>query len=387
MVFKAKNAHTYKVRVDHVDGRYATLTTGCRIRADADDVEAWVRKWEGRKGKKFERLDVVDALIEKRVALPEAIAAVETDALEQLLAANGPAPIEIDLRPIIAAAAAEKAKSKKGAGMAELYDQQLRTLFPEDPFYLSHFTRKAVRDRLAALDVDAPTKNRYRSAASFLAKYLVATERLETNFVRDIAGFGENDPREVYFNHDDAEKLIRHLDQPYAAIAAAAYGFCMELTALRSLMIEDVTFKTDPVVAHVRGTKRHWRDRYVPLVPELAWTLDFIRPAFKDRLPGQRAFDPLPSEISIREAIRRTAKRLKIVAMGEDVDGEHTTHDWRRTHGVALTRWGYHEQIIADHEGHKNTTLVRENYSKFRSTRHDYAKKPAIAPKKEEGRG
>lgn len=387
MVFRAKGANTFKVRVNHTDGRHAILTTGCTVRSDADDVELQVRRWEGKKGKKLQRLDVIDGLIAKRFTLPDAIAAAEDGTLEQLLEAHRPKSPEIDLLPLIDAAVAEKQRSKKGAGQSVQYKAQLLVLFPERPLHLSMFTRKAVRDRLAGLAVDAPTKNRYRTAASFLAKHLVATEQLDTNFVRDIEGFGENDPREVYFNSDDAEKLIRHLDQPYAAIAAAAYGFCMELTALRSLMIEDVTLKTDPVVAHVRGTKRHWRDRFVPLVPELAWTLEYLRPLMKDRLPGQRVFDPLPAEISIRKAIQRTAVRLKITAVGEDVYGPHTTHDWRRTHGVALTRWGYHEQIIADHEGHKNTTLVRENYGKFRSTRHDYAKRPTIGLAKEEGNG
>lgn len=380
MVFKAKNAHTYKVRVDHPDpsdGRHAVLTTGCREKSDADDVEAQVRKWEGKKGKKHQRADVIDALIAKRFTLPAAIAAADNGTLEELLERTAPPAPAIDLLPIIDEAVAEKLKSKRGAGQAEVYKQQLLTLFPERPFTLAIFTRKETRDRLAKLDVDAPTKNRYWTAASWLAKYLLATDRIGTNFVRDIARFGENDPREVYYEIADAKRLIRGLEFPYSAIAASALAFCMEWTALEAWVAGDVTFKTDPVVSHVRGTKRAWRDRYVPLVEEFDWTLEYIRPAFEGKLPGIPIFD-VPEWRVIR-VIRATAKRLGIVAAGEDVYGPHSIHDWRRTHGVALSRWGYHEQVIADHEGHKNVSLVRTNYARFRSTKLDYARKAAPA--------
>ena len=53
---------------------------------------------------------------------------------------------------------------------------------------------------------------------------------------------------------------------------------------------------------------------------------------------------------------------------------------------VALLRFGYSEQIVADHEGHKNTTLVRERYGRFKPTKHDYAKGATVHPIKARGR-
>jgi hypothetical protein len=214
---------------------------------------------------------------------------------------------------------------------------------------------------------------------------------IERNFVRDIDGYGENDPRLVYYEIPDAERLIRGMPQPYAAIAAAALGFCMEWTALDSAIVADFDLKNDPPATHVRGTKKSWRDRTVPLVPELRWTLDYIKPALAGKLSTARAFDETPEWRAI-DVQRAAALDLKITAVGQDVFGAHSLHDWRHTHAVALLRWGYSEQIAADHLGHKNTTLVRTNYGRFKTTKHDYAKapistNPATTASRREGKG
>ena len=79
-----------------------------------------------------------------------------------------------------------------------------------------------------ALDVDHPTKHRYRAAASSFVKYLVKREFIVRNFARDIDGYGENDPRLVYYEIADAKRVMESMGQPYAAISATALAFCME---------------------------------------------------------------------------------------------------------------------------------------------------------------
>lgn len=383
MVFRAKDAKTYKLRVDHPDGRHATLSTGCRDLEDARDVEAVVDRWRGRKGKRHQRLDVLDALIEKRVSLVAAIDAYHAGTLDELLEANPRASLDLRARVNGAPSPVEqwledKRKAKRGAGQAATYDKQLRVLFPEPTLPIARFTRKEVWERIDQLDVDTPTKNRYRAAASSLAKFLVKRELLERNFVRDIEGFGENDPRLVYYEIEDAKRLVAALAQPYAALAAAAVGFCMEWTALEHATVADFNLSAEPPIAHVRGTKRSWRDRYVPLVQELRWVLDSLRPALANKLPTALVFDAITEWRAI-DVQRAAAKTLELHAIGEDEFGEHSIHDWRQTHAVALLRWGYSEQIAADHLGHKNTTLVRENYGRFRPNEHDYAKRSHAA--------
>jgi integrase len=372
MVFLAKGAKTWKCRVDHPDGRHAVLSTGCRNQRDADDIEAAVHRWQGRKGKRYERRDVLDAIIDKRVTLAEAYDADLAGTLDALLGANAPTVPGVDLLEIIDRWVEDK-KRGKGAGQAETYKKQVLELYPERPLTLDKFTLEEVWRRIDELDVESPTRNRYRSAASSLAKYCVKRRHIATNFVRQIEGYGENDPRLVYYEIDDAKRILKALEQPYAAIAAYALAFAAEWGAIERAVVGDLTLETDPVVGHIRGTKRSWRDRYVPLVPELAFALAYIKPQLVGKFQGALVLDAVPEWRAI-DVIRAAASTLKIKAIGEDVFGPHSIHDWRHTHAVALLRWGYNEQIVADHLGHKNTTLVRNNYGRFKPTAYDYAR-------------
>lgn len=377
MVFLAKNGKTFKLRVDHPDGRHVVLSTECTDKDDADEVEAVVRRWQGKRGKKHARLDVIDALAEKRVKLAAAIDAYHEGTLDELLDTH---PVEApNLLEHVDAWVVDKKKQKKGASMADTYRDQLGWLFPEieaGTFTLNVFTRKIVWERIDKLDVQEPTRNRYRAAVSSFAKYLVKREIIERNWVRDIEGYSENDPRLVYYEIPDAKRLLSAIDnETVAGMAAAALGFCMEWTALDSALVSDFDLKADPPVAHARGTKRGWRNRFVPLVPELAFVLPYIKRAIANKLPNVKAFDDMPEwrALDMQRAAANNATP-KIVAIGEAEYGQHSIHDWRHTHAVALLRWGYSEQIAADHEGHKNTGMVRSRYGRFKPTKHDYAK-------------
>jgi integrase len=381
MVFQSQGGKTFKVRVEHPKtGDFATLTTGCRDRSDALDVERIVDGWRGKKGKKLERLDVIEALIKKWFTLPDAIDAHHAGELDALLARSQPKEPSVNLlagdpqHPSwIDRWVRDKQSSGKGAGQAETYKKQVLALFPERPFTLDLFTRREVWARLDALECDSPTKNRYRTAASSLAKYLTKRELIDRNFVREIEGYGENDPRLVYYQMPDARTLVGGLAQPFAAIAALALGFCAEWGAIVRGRVGDFSLTTDPVTLRVRGTKRTWRDAVVPLVPELAWTLDFIRPALEGKLPAAPIVDDVPEWRAIRVQ-REVATTLELHAIGEEEYGPHSIHDWRHTHTVALLRWGYSEQIAAAHLRHKNTDLVRKVYGVFKPDQHDYAK-------------
>jgi integrase len=161
----------------------------------------------------------------------------------------------------------------------------------------------------------------------------------------------------------------------------------MEWGAMDRALVGDFDLKADPPMAHVRGTKRAWRDRWVPLINEFLWLLPYLRSALAGKLPTAKAFDDIPEwrAIDMQRAAAETATP-PIVAVGADVFGPHSIHDWRHTHAVALIRWGYSEQIVADHEGHKNTTLVRERYGRFKPTKHDYAKGQQVEPKGKRGK-
>lgn len=385
MVFQRKGRKVYFFKLTRPDtGESATLSCRTEDFETAKDVEAVCKRYVGRR-----RWDVVGLLLAKRMDPgklydADADGTVEAFVAEHLAAEQDRANTPADLRH-------EAVKWGAEEGHAD-YARQLAVLYPDDqPLTVATFTRKEVVARLKTLPVQRPTKNRYKAAASSFANHLVDAELLEFNFVRTIKGFKENPARVVYYTHDDAKTLIGALAQPYAGAAAFALAFGAEWCAIRDLEVGDLRLTENPVTARVRGAKREWRDRTVPLVPQLAWTLTYLTPLLKDKTPAVRVFAGL-REWELLRAQQATAKARKIVAQGEAKFSPHDLHDWRHTHAVILLRAGYDEQIAAAHLGHKNTDLIRKRYGIYVPDRFDYAKqarpdKSETSPRKHMKRG
>jgi integrase len=388
MVFQVKSRGPFKLRVVGPDGASVTHSTGLYKVNDARAVEELVERWRGKRGLAHERRDILALLTSKppRLALREAYRWHLEGTLDAQVAALTAAAQDLDLHPLVDEWYREKRVSQKGSASADNYLRQVRRLFPaSEPFPRSLFTRREVWARLDALPLSAPSKNRNRAAVSSFAKFLLKREVIDTNFVRDIEGYGEHEPRMVYYDVGDAQRLIRGLAQPYAAIAAAALGFCAEWGALERARVGDFGLSDDPVTMHVRGSKRAWRDRVVPLLPELSWVLDFLRPQLKGKMPASPFIEGVPEWRALRVQ-QETAASLAIVAVGEAQYGPHTIHDWRHTHSVWLVKWGYSEQIGAAHLGHRDTDQFRKRYSVFKPDRLDYARaatKSATTPRRE----
>jgi integrase len=383
VVHKKKGSNTFRCRVTAPDGRTAELSTSCVEEDDAKDIERAVRRWEGAKGKKYEEPELLAALVDKRVSLPDAFEASLDGSLTAVLKsfAAAPAPA-LNLTARVAEWQAWKAKEKKGAKSAADYLRQLTTLFPEitsKTFTLAHFTRAEIAKRLDALKVQGPTKNRYKLAASSFAKFLVRRDVIETNVVRDIEGFGENPARMVYYERQEAKRLILGLPQPYAAVAAFAAGFCMEWGGIEALQARDVSLLAGKESVYVRGTKTTNRLRTIPLVQENRWLLPILAAAVKGKAPSARVFAGLNKSKALREQ-RKVATALKVQGVGEEKFSQHDLHDWRHTHTVQLLRDGYDEAIAAAHLGHANTDLVRTRYGVFLVTAADYTRKRVTAP-------
>jgi integrase len=386
MVFQVKGKGPFKARVVAPSGESATLSTGMYTREDADAVDTTIEQWEGKRGRQFARPNVLEALVAKRLTLRLAYDKHLDGTLDAHMAALDAGAGAIDYRPLVAQWHLEKSRSKKGAASADEYRRQLEQLYPlSEPLTSATFTRKELLRKIKALDVQEPTRNRFKAAASSFAALLVDEELIEFNFVRTIPGWSENAPREVYYLLDDAKRLIAGLPQPYAAIAAYAAGFCAEWGAIERWQAGDIVLDEDPVHSRVRGTKRDWRDRVVPLVPELAWVLPYIRPVLKGKMPTAVVFAGIPEWRAI-DVIRDTARELKIHAINEDVYGEHSIHDWRHSHSVWLAQFDYPPAIGAAHLGHSDTGQWTKRYSKHRPGQHDYARAQKKAAERRKAR-
>lgn len=341
MVFKAKKAHTFKLRVTLEDRRSAICSTGTTERRVANDVEAMVKRFKARR-----RWDVLEAIVLKQVTLAAVYDAEQAGTLETLMAELK----DVDLDPLVKDWAV-RANAK--------YVRQVRRLIPEgERFVVSRFRRKVISAFLAGLDCDNPTKNRYRAALSSFAKWLIEQEVIETNVVRDVAMYPENDPRMVWMTWNDAIKVADRAPEPYQTLYRLMAATGIELGAALKLQRPDVDLKEKTIA--VRGTKTLWRARVVRFEQWATANLEGVcKPlvGFAPLFPGIKHKDALDTYKTAQQAVGMSGHRL---------------HDLRHTYAVNALKQGYSEQVVAHQLGHKNTNEVRKCYGRFIPDASDY---------------
>lgn len=369
----------YKVRLGHV-----TLSTGMYTLSDAKHVAMQIARWRGKQGREHARPNVLAMLVrdDSPLSLRQAYDKALTGTLDAFMADYEARTNALDLRPYVTEWHQAKQRSRKGSASANDYKRQLETLYHETPLTIATFRRSEVLQRLRMLSVDDPTRNRYKAAASSFAQYLVDREVLDANFVLTIKGyFSENPERVVWYDMADARRLIAALPQPYAGLSAYAAGFGAEWGAITRLQPSYAHLDETPVTFRVHGTKTTGRDRVVPLVPELAWTLEYITPVLRGKTPFASVFAGVANDKAL-DVLRETADALKIKAHGEEKFGRHDLHDWRHDHAVWLIKANYQVQIVAAHLGHETTSQVIQRYGKYRPDALDYATKSATTSRR-----
>lgn len=344
MVFKAKNAHTFKVKFSiptRNDGMPRTFSTGATAKSVAQDVERMVDRMKGRRD-----WAPLEAVFDNLLSLAE----VYDADVAGTLAARMAALRDVDLEPMVAEWA-KRADPK--------YVRQARRLFVEGVrFPRSEFRRKRVSDFLDGLDVDNPTRNRYRAALSSFAKWLVQKEVVEFNVVRTVSMYPENDPRMVWMPWAQAIKVADAAAEPYRTLFRLMAATGMELGAALKLNLQDVQLDEQTIAAH--GSKTSWRNRVIRFEEWATYNLrGLCRP-----LTG---FAPLFDGINGDTALDVWKEAQKAVG----IEG-HTLHDLRHTYAVNALKKGYKEQVVATQLGHKNTNQVRTCYGRFIPDAADY---------------
>ncbi len=354
MVFKAKNAHTFKLRVVLADRRYATCSTGTTDRQVANDVEAMVGRLRSRR-----RWDVLEAVVLKQLTLARVYDADQAGTLETLMAELK----DVDLDPLVKDWAV-KANAK--------YVRQVRQLIPAgEKFPLSRFRPKVISKFLADLPCDDPTRNRYRAALSQFAKWLREQEVLETNPVRDVEMYKEHDPRMVWMTWDVAETVAQAAPRPLQELFALMAFTGIELGAALRLTRADVDLSAQTI--HARGSKTPWRNRVVRYD--------------RNRVQGYayRATAGVDDASLLFPGIGYTVAldAFKVAQAKVGVSG-HRLHDLRHTYAVNALKAGLKPQVVAHQLGHKDAAMVNRNYGRFVPDAADYkplATKSATKPR------
>lgn len=355
MVFRAKATKVYKLRVTDKLGNSAILSTGTDEKTVAADVERMVKGFKSQR-----RWAMLTLLATKKVKLGATYDAFVSGKLDEFMAAELARVNDADLDPLVSEWAA-RANPK--------YVRQVRRFIPAGArFPASTFRRREVSAFLAGLKCDNPTRNRYRAALSQFGKWLVEREVIETNVVRDVAMYRENDPRMVWMTWGEAVRVADAANEPYRTLFYLMAATGMELGAALRLTRADVV--VEQLMIHARGSKTVWRNRVVKAEP-------FARSAVNQwcrRLVGAA---PLFPNVGYADALDEFKAAQKAVGLSG-----HRLHDLRHTYAVNALKQGYKPQVVAHQLGHKDATMVTRVYGRFVPDASDYATAPATSTRK-----
>lgn len=341
MVFKAKGAHTYKLRVTLADGRSATCSTGTTDRRTALDVEAMVARF-----KRQRRWDVLAPIVDKRLTLRAAYDANQAGTLDTLIAELD----DIDLDPLVTEWA-DRAAPK--------YVRQVRRMIVAGTRYpLSRFRKKTIKAFLDGLSCDDPTRNRYRAALSSFSRWLMDHEYVEFNPALTVALYGEHDPRVVWMTWKQAKAAADAAPEPFRSLFAIMGATGIELGAALVIRATDVDVGERTI--HARGTKRMHRNRVVRYEP---WAAPYMERIMKPLVGAVLLFP----DVTGGDALDQWKDAQKAVGL----EG-HTLHDLRHTYAVNALRKGYKHQVVAHQLGHKDPTMVTRVYGRYVPDASDY---------------
>lgn len=339
MPFRPKGSKYFRTHVSLPDGSDKVFACGTDDLKTALAVERMVKTLKSRR--QWRGLELV---VEKRITLPELFDAYESGRLQEIVSEKSQADLSCLLDEWNG-----NAKSKT----------QIRCFIPEF-FPAERFTRKHISEFLSGLQVSDSTRNRYRSALSVFASWLVEREVIPHNPVGDVRSKKENPARAVWLEREQAQALIAALPMPFRAMEALMACTGMEWQAVKALTRRDVNVKKRTV--HARGKKTPWRDRIVRPTEEWAWEifLAYVK--------------PMTGSARVFTLSNSTALKIHIRISDELALPRTTLHDWRHTYAVLSLRDGYSLQVVAHQLGHKDTTLVQTRYGKFTPKEIDYVR-------------
>ena len=159
-------------------------------------------------------------------------------------------------------------------------------------------------------------------------------------------------PRCSFLEMPDVHRVVEGAASRYRAIFALAYGACLEVSAILSLIEVDIDTGTRQVRA--KGTKVWTRDR-LARVADWAWPC--LQEHLASVLPGERLF----RGINRWQASEAHRERLRVLGL----EG-YRLHDARHHWAVRMARAGAPFELIARQLGHRDVAMVAKVYGRFK---------------------
>jgi len=365
----------YWTRVLGSDGRLTQVSTGTKDRRTALAIARMVCELEARG-----EFKVLDAVSTHQRQLLHLFAAYRGDARLEVFKNNLD---DVDLDPLV---------TEWNGGGNPRYLAQVRRFIPAaEPFPRSRFRRSEISKFLAELtDADshptddkgeslpsratsAATRNRYRSALSVFAKWLVERELLESNCVRDVGAAKVPRRRLAFLEPEQVKQLVDALPAPFRAFEALLAGTGMEFSAAAAVRRRDIDIKQHLVFA--QGTKTSYRTRYVQVTED--WTWKIIAKHVKSLSPNALLFPGVtPSLALARHFEASTAQELPRTVL----------HHHRHSFAVMHLKRGCDHQWLKNQLGHApQSTLIYTTYGTYIGAQKLTADQRSQMPARENG--
>lgn len=313
-----------------------------KVRASAED--AWL----------------LDQLAEGKVPARDAYVAFAEGRLPAFVAELKAPTENPDLEPYVARWVRELARRRRPSdGVREKYEAQVRTLITPG-FRKSELTRPRIRQWLQDLPVGQP--NRYRSALSSFAEFLMLEEILDFNVVRGVPAAQERDPRTRHLTPEEARRLVRAMPSPlHRAFQALLLCTAADVESALALKVKDF----GEAQVYITGTKKAWRERTCYVYDRWAglWE-EFVRPVVRLAFPDALVFEELGGYDRVRRVFDETCAAIKL----ED----YTMKDHRHTWAVQAFKDRLPIHAIYQQLGHRDATMALKVYGKYQVRAEDY---------------
>lgn len=348
----------------YAGNRQRVCSCGTTLKSVAQAVQGWVDTLHQSPDARSQA--VLDAIVDRTITLPDAYRLGVEGTLARLAALEADAA-DVNLAPLLEEWLTLKAKARRGAATTPTYRRQILALFPESPLRRSLLTGPVIAQRLDALPVADPTRNRYRAALSGWCRWLVRRGVLTTNPARTIGGYAEPLKPVRFRSMADAERVVRCLvsanDRGRAALMA---GTGMDWSDTVRLRVRDLDWSGDLPTVQCHGSKTPWRNRVIRITQ--AWAIPYVQEVVRGKLPDALVF---------HGANGPTLRRHKLACDAAHVE-RFSLHEWRDTYAVAELQAGQRPEVVAHQLGHKDPSLVWSRYGRYIPQAKDY--RSAISP-------
>jgi site-specific recombinase XerC len=366
--YRKQGKRNWLITVTTRDGQYVRRTTSTRDKQTAVAIERAIDTL-GARGKRD--WELIDAVVANRLLPAVLYDHYLRGTLDSLRARLADVDLSVGLPRW-----AERITRELAAETSRKYIQEVQKLFPlaedEDgqlletyaPAWRSTVTPAWLKAQLA--DIAGSNTNRRRYAAAWISALDDLKEQglLDTNPMRDVSLPPSNPAKELHIPWPDALQLIDLMPAGmHRALCALRHGAGVEMQAALRTRRRDIVSVEDRVVwAH--GAKNDHRDRQVILAAD-CWGVfwDYVKRA--GLLPDALLFPVRTRDHQDAQDAALYVLRLKGATY---LPAKYTLHSCRHTYAVHGMEEGWDPVLIANNEGHANTSMVLTKYGKYRPT-------------------